>query len=271
MLAVGVDLAWSPRNPTGIAIASRSNGRWRLVSATADAVSNEEILDALETAIGPAPAVIAIDAPLVVPHRTRGRDGDRLITSVFGPYDAGVYPATKRTIGRYGGRRIWDLRDALVARGYVHDCCIPTGRPGRFFFETYPHAAAVALFRLPKVLKYKARQGRSLRERVDAFRAYERLLVGLHAFEPPLDGVEAHVDKAMSASRGRALKDYEDRLDAILCAYIAAYYWTWGTERCAIFGTLEGGYIVTPFHDDLATRVPDGASIVTYRSRTAPP
>lgn len=271
MLAVGVDLAWSPRNPTGIAIASRSNGRWRLVSATADAVSNEEILDALETAVGPAPSVIAIDAPLVVPHRTRGRDGDRLITSVFGPYDAGVYPATKRTIGRYGGRRIWDLRDALVARGYVHDCRIPTGRPGRFFFETYPHAAAVALFRLSKVLKYKARQGRSLRERVDAFRAYERFLVGLRAFEPPFDGVEAHVDKAMSASRGRALKDYEDRLDAILCAYVAAYYWTWGTERCAIFGTLKGGYIVTPFHEGLATRVPDSTEIVTYRSRTAPP
>ncbi len=271
MLAVGLDLAWSPRNPSGLAVAERKAGRWRVREARADVVSNEEILAAIDRSVGRAPAIVAIDAPLVVPYRTRGRDGDRLITKVFGSHDAGVYPATKRTIGRYGGRRIWDLRDALVARGYIHDCRIPTGRPGRFFFETYPHAAAVALFHLPKVLKYKSREGCSLRERMDAFRAYERLLVGLRTFNPPLDAVEPQIDKGMFALRGRALKDYEDRLDAILCAYVAAYYWTWGTERCAIFGTLKGGYIVTPFHEGLATRVPDSTEIITYGSRTAPP
>lgn len=278
MLAVGVDLAWSPRNPSGIAVAELHGGRWRLRGARADIVTNEEILAAVERIAGRRSAVLAIDAPLVVPHRSRGRDGDRLITSVFGPYDAGVYPATKRTIGRYGGQRIWELRDGLMARGFVHDCRIPPRRRGRFFFETYPHSAAVALFRLPKVLKYKAREGRALRERIDAFREYERRLVGLRDFEPPLDGVEGHLDKALASSRGHALKDYEDRLDAILCAYIAAYYWTWGTARCAIFGSLEGGYIVTPFHEELAVRIPPGDDIVTYagprnltRRGTAPP
>lgn len=279
MLALGLDLAWSPRNPSGIAVAELEDGRWHLQEARADIVANQEVLAAVERIVGRKAAILAIDAPLVVPHRSRGRDGDRLITKVFGPHDAGVYPATKRTIGRYGGQRIWELRDALVARGFVHECWIPRGRRGRFFFETYPHAAAVALFRLPKVLKYKTREGRSLRERIEAFREYERLLVGLRNSEPPLDGVEAHLDKGLAASRGHALKDYEDRLDAILCAYIAAYYWTWGTTRCAIFGSLEGGYIVTPFNAELAARVPPASRVVTYdglapmraRRGTAPP
>lgn len=276
---MGLDLAWSPRNPSGIAVAELADDRWHLREARVDIVANEEILAAVDRIVGRKAAILAIDAPLVVPHRSRGRDGDRLITKVFRPHDAGVYPATKRTIGRYGGQRIWELRDALVARGFVHECRIPQGRRGRFFFETYPHAAAVALFRLPKVLKYKAREGRSLRERLEAFREYERLLVGLRDFEPPLDGVEAQLDKSLTTWRGHALKDYEDRLDAILCAYIAMYYWTWGTTRCAIFGSLEGGYIVTPFNDELAARVPTGTPVVAFdgiastriRRGTAPP
>lgn len=278
MIAIGLDLAWSPRNPSGMAVAEHLADGWHLRDVRSDIVSNEEILAAIDRTVGREDAVLAIDAPLVVPHRTRGRDGDRLITSVFGSYDAGVYPATKRTIGRYGGQRIWRLRDALVDRGFVHDCRIPRGHRGRFFFETYPHAAAVALFRLPKVLKYKVREGRSSQERLDAFREYERLLGDLRDRDPPLRSVEDHLDNAGSATRGRALKAYEDRLDAILCAYIAAYYWTWGTTRCAIFGTLEGGYIVTPFNEELAARVPPGSRIVAYdgprltrRRGTAPP
>ena len=267
MYAVGIDLAWSPRNPTGIAVASLSKGGWRLRRVTADPVSNEEILAEIEGAVGEAPAVLAIDAPLVVPHWTRGRDGDRMITRVFGPFDAGVYPATKRTIGRYGGERIWRLVDDLTERGFLHDCRIPPRRPGRYVFETYPHAATVALFRLPRILKYKARQGRTNGERIEAFRELERRLRSLRRFEPALDGVGTHFIRDVGSCRGAGLKDYEDRLDAILCAYIAAYYWTWGTRRCAIFGSLEGGYIVTPFSGELAARVPTGDPVVTYEPR----
>jgi predicted RNase H-like nuclease len=38
----------------------------------------------------------------------------------------------------------------------------------------------------------------------------------------------------------------EDELDAFVCAYVAAYYWTHGTRRCRVVGDLESGYIVTP-------------------------
>lgn len=267
MYAVGIDLAWSPRNPTGIAFASLSRRAWHLRRVTADPVSNEEILTEIEAAVGSEPAVLAIDAPLVVPHRTRGRDGDRMITKVFGPYHAGVYPATRRTIGRYGGERIWRLVDDLEERGFHHDCRIRPGRAGRYVFETYPHAATVALFRLPRILKYKARQGRTDEERIAAFRDLERCLRSLRRFEPAFDGVDPHFVQDLASCRGSDLKAYEDRLDAILCAYIAAYYWTWGTRRCAIFGSRERGYIVTPFNEELAARVPAGGSVVTYGPR----
>jgi len=48
--------------------------------------------------------------------------------------------------------------------------------------------------------------------------------------------------------RGGALKDWEDRLDAVVCGYIAAYYWWWGEKRCRVFGDdWRRGYIVTPW------------------------
>src|SRR3990172_13208453 len=129
VLAVGLDLAWSPRNPSGLAVAEREAGRWRVREARADVVSNEEILAAIDRSVGRAPAIVAIDAPLVVPYRTRGRDGDRLITKVFGSHDAGVYPATKRTIGRYGGRGKWELRGALLGPRGLPQLRRPPGRP----------------------------------------------------------------------------------------------------------------------------------------------
>ncbi len=266
MHAVGIDLAWSPNNATGIAVAVRTKAGWKL--ETADTVrSNDDILAFLEAAVGKEPAILAIDAPLVVPHHQTTRVGDRAIASVFGPMKAAVYPATKNRLGSYGGRRIWDLVKDLEAAGYRHDCHMEPRVEARQFFETYPHAATVALFHLERILSYKAKQDRPYAERWRAFRRLEAYLRSLGAFEPRLRGVDKHLEPQVSRLKGKALKGYEDRLDGILCAYIAAYYWTWGTERCAIFGSLEGGYIVTPMSPEVARRIPDGSSVVMYTGK----
>jgi len=265
VFAVGIDLAWSPRNGSGLALAEDVGGRWRLRDIRDALGDNQEILSYVETRVGTHPAILAIDAPLVVPYPRSGRDGDRLVTQVFGPSQAGVYPATRVHMTRYGGQRIWDLVRGLEALGFRHDWCIPSNPDIRRFFETYPHAAAVALFNLDRTLKYKARQGRTYETRWDAFRTFEARLRDLRSFDPPLEGVEEFLDPDVTQKRGRALKAYEDRLDAILCAYVAAYHRTWGTRRCAVFGSLEGGYIVTPMNRRLASRIAPGTPGVVYQ------
>jgi predicted RNase H-like nuclease len=42
------------------------------------------------------------------------------------------------------------------------------------------------------------------------------------------------------------LKLVEDQIDAVLCAYIAAHWWVWGTRRNRVYGCGETGYIVVP-------------------------
>jgi predicted RNase H-like nuclease len=42
------------------------------------------------------------------------------------------------------------------------------------------------------------------------------------------------------------LKALEDKLDALLCAYIGAHWWYWGIERNLVLGDRTTGYIVIP-------------------------
>lgn len=45
---------------------------------------------------------------------------------------------------------------------------------------------------------------------------------------------------------GPALKIHEDRLDAIVCGYLAFYFWYWRDDRNEVFGDVNTGYIVNP-------------------------
>src|SRR3989442_14511656 len=212
MYAVGIDLAWSPRNGTGLAVAEKKADRWIVREAVSRVGTNREIVDTVLSHTTDKPAIIAIDAPLVVPFDTRGRDGDRLITKLFGRYDAGVYPATRFYLGRYGGKRIWDLVKDLEGVGFRHDCRVEPGKPARMFFETYPHAATVALFGLRKTLKYKTRQGRTYVTRCRAFRDLQARLKELARFRPALAGVEEFLTPKLTALPGGKPKGYGDRL-----------------------------------------------------------
>jgi predicted RNase H-like nuclease len=42
------------------------------------------------------------------------------------------------------------------------------------------------------------------------------------------------------------LKPVEDQIDAVLCAYIAAYWWFWARRRNTVYGSEEHGYVVVP-------------------------
>ncbi len=42
------------------------------------------------------------------------------------------------------------------------------------------------------------------------------------------------------------LKPVEDRIDAVLCAYIGACWWWAGAEGNQLYGSQNGGYIAVP-------------------------
>jgi predicted RNase H-like nuclease len=256
---IGLDLAWSGRNASGIAVLEGNAAGARLTHSGLLG-SDAEVLAFLdEQAAGS--AIIAIDAPLSVPNETGKRPGETLLAPVFGRQQANAHPANRATLTRYNGGEIRGevLKAALQTRGFVDDpfwlvasdVRSPDVRvpdiwvPGiRVMVEVYPHAAMVALFGLSRTLKYKQKgQGR---DKLDAaWREYHAHLAALALAEPPMTGLDALLSVDPSTLRGATLKNHEDEVDAVMCAYIALYAHRF-PGRCEVFGTVAEGYILTP-------------------------
>lgn len=112
----------------------------------------------------------------------------------------------------------------------------------------YPHAGLVALFELPKSLKYK--NGTLAQKRL-GLRILTEHLGQLAQATPALLKTSYLADlltRDLSSLNGRDLKAYEDSMDAVFCAYLAYYFWYWRLvrNRIRIFGDLDTGYIVNP-------------------------
>lgn len=239
----GIDLAWSARNPTGVVAIRRPDpaAGWRLVDRWT-VTSDEEILeivcprsqDADDEHRGE-PPLLAIDAPLIAPNPAgTSRPADREVTRRFARFHAGAYPANRALCPRpleFAARLVehgfsLDPRDAIRGR--------PTA------VEVFPHAAAVGLFGLPRILKYK--KGPVAVRRRELARFQELLRRELPRLSPP---VEPPPDDPLQSLRGAALKAREDLLDAHLAAAAAAAYLT-DPARFDIVGDLELGYVLVP-------------------------
>ncbi len=183
-------------------------------------------------------AGIGIDAPTVIPNATGMRIADRLAHSLYGKYHAGAYPASR---ARSFWKRTTGLSSALVKMGFGHGDDLSPRGAGRFQIEVHPHAASVQLFVLDRIIKYK--KGLLVDRALELQRFRELLLQRLPSLVPKLD---LSALPEVPVSSGRALKAVEDQLDAVLAAYIAAYWWYWGRERNEVLGNARLGYIVVP-------------------------
>src|SRR6476661_6014043 len=115
MLFLGIDFGWQGK-PSGLASAEWTNDVLEL-RTTLRRTGLDEILVWIDEQAGSGPAMIGIDAPIVIPNQTGMRSVDRLMHREFGKYHAGCYPANlslpsaERTVG---------LSRALEQRGFQH-------------------------------------------------------------------------------------------------------------------------------------------------------
>lgn len=248
---IGIDLAWSPRNRSGAAALRGDAAGGELVDL-ALLGGEAEIVAYVERHAGAGPAIVAVDAPLCVPNETGRRACERELQRVFGRYQAGPHPTNRGLLAFNGVVRGEALVAALAARGFACTAAIDAGEPARRVVEVFPHPATIALFGLERTLKYKKANQPARREQARAdWRRYQGCLRSLAGADPPLAGQAPFLEEDVATLRGRALKGYEDRADALLCAYIALYAYRWGASRCRAFGDLAGGSIFTPLPPEL--------------------
>jgi predicted RNase H-like nuclease len=231
MLFLGIDFGWQGK-PSGLASLSW-NGKSLLLRSIERLTGVDEVLAWVDEQVEGGPAMIGVDAPIVIPNAAGMRDSDKLMHRHFGKYHAGCYPAN---LGRPFAGRTLGLSRALEVRGFQHGDTLQPRTSGRYQIEVHPHAACVQLFDLPKILKYK--KGPVADRRRELMRYRGLLLNRL----PRLGNIQL----PEIPPRGSALKPVEDQLDAVLCAYIGAHWWLYGLARSTVYGSAAGGYIVVP-------------------------
>ena len=232
---VGLDLAWGERNHTGIAVID-SDGRLLHIGIAQDDAS-------IEAAVAPYvrdECLVAIDAPLIVKNPTGLRPCEAALNRDFQRFEAGARPAyTEKP-------EFNDPRGARLATALALDMD-PSSRARRRAIEVYPHPATVVLFELEKTLKYK--KG-AIEDRQRELLQLMTRIEGLDGATPRLRvnhnmaWVELH-RRVAAATRQVQLDRDEDPVDAVLCAYVALY-WYHRPEDVTVYGDFATGYIVTP-------------------------
>ncbi|MFK5584170.1 DUF429 domain-containing protein [Serinicoccus sp. LYQ131] len=232
---VGIDLAWNDRARTGLAIIDEGG---RLLDS-ASVRSDAEIDAWLDAHVSSEIDIVAVDAPLIVNNPTGQRPCERMVSSVFGRYDAGCHASN--TSKSYmnppraavlAQRRGWDIDPGV----HSHGVCL----------EVYPHPAMVGLFGLGRILPYKGKGGRSLEVRRAAtvvLLNHLEALEGLHLSGN--DRWQQIRDSVEGATRPMHLEHLEDEIDAILCAHLA-WLWRHRREELQVYGDVDTGYIIAP-------------------------
>ena len=180
MKFLGIDLGWQSQ-PSGLCYLELIDGKLRLQ----DLDRKDEIAvilvwgdNCVETGES---AIIAVDAPTLIPNATGSRLPDKLTHKHFGKYHAGCYPAT---LGLAFAQRTVNFGLELESRGYVHAPTIEAQKPGRYQIEVFPHPAIVQLFGLQKILKYK--KGKIGDRHLELTKLYNYIVEVLPTIEPNL-------------------------------------------------------------------------------------
>lgn len=230
---LGVDLGWYGK-PSGVASLALDASGLHL-RGIARLERQCDILDWIQTEAACGGAVVAVDAPLVIRNQAGIRSAEHELNRDFRRFHAGCHAAN---LGRPFAANVVAFSRLLESAGFRHGANMVPRQPGRFQIEVHPHAAAVSLFHLDRIVKYK-RGPRDDRAR-ELRRLRRLMLTRLPQIEPALSLRLPHVPRAGNT------KPVEDQIDAVLCAFIAAHWWRWTIARNRLYGAQESGYIIVP-------------------------
>jgi predicted RNase H-like nuclease len=233
----GFDMAWRPeRNGSGFAVGQLDGDILVLESVQ---VAQNTIAQWIQVIAQESLFGIAIDAPLIIHNQSGQRPCEAELNKVFRSAKAGCHPSN---LSLYPDAASVTLGIKLVQQGFTH-----LAQDQKFMLECYPHPSMVRLFDWSERLSYK-RGSVELRKQgqvmlADAIVSLERASLAFHIPESRSECLQR--DFIMSL-RGRAVKQNEDALDALICLYIAALFAT-GAEGYT-FGETDTGYVWVPMN-----------------------
>ena len=241
MLFIGIDLAWTYKNESGICVISES-GEVKFLDA--GIYTNGEILEIIRN-YSEDDMCIAIDAPLIVNNETgsRGAEGALMRAKIHG-HRLSAFNSNRSYFMKVFG----DIRGETLMKmvqGEFPDTEVGFTESKSNIIETFPTGICCGLFPEIYPVKYK-RKPKVLFD--ETCRQMEILLKRLGRIET----VEGHVTELssklaldMSSLTRKEHKHIEDKIDAFLCAY-GMYSIYHGRAEGVMFGNTEDGFMVVP-------------------------
>jgi predicted RNase H-like nuclease len=250
-LVLGIDAAWSPKNPSGVALVAAGQDIPRLVRAAPSYehfmrnappdqwgermdshLALPELLAEAQRIAGEAVRVIAVDMPVALtPVRSRRRC-DKAISTLFGANWCSTHSPTKERPGTISDVF---LNDAVNAGFSLKTTGSGDASPA--LLEVYPHVALLALCNSQYRLRYKLSRrrtywpDRSAEEgREEIRREWVRILTSLKS---KID-MDLEIDRHIKSQR--AWKAWEDVIDAIVCCWVGL---EWLSGRARPYGDVE--------------------------------
>ena len=234
---LGLDLAWAPRHSSGGAVLELHEDGLKLVSSCS-LRAHEDILSWIARNRGRDGVTLAVNAPIIVENTGGQRGCDAMLHEHFSQHHVDEYQVNlvnashPRTIGR-----------ALMRMGFDPN---PSAE-GDKVVETYNQATQVLLWDVDRPIRLKAGPVGARKDAVARFR--ETMVEMLDEANPVLvdsPALNELVFADLPSSNGSRVGELEERLEAVLCAYTAAYLNIRGPEDCAFLGDLNDGYVLLP-------------------------
>lgn len=245
MRYLGLDLGWTPRDSSGGVVLEPVEGGVRVVSA--DSLrAHEDTLRWITRNRGRSGCVLTVNAPVIVENLSGSRPCDKLLQEHFNRYRIDEY--ANNTVSASHPRT---MAKGLLRMGFDLD---PSSTANERLVETHTQSAQVLLFGVDRPVRMKAGPIGGRKESVARLRELiaERLFHGTPRLmpSPALEGLmTAHLPDL----NGTRLGELEERIEALLVAYIAAWLGENGVASCAYLGDQHRGYILLPDPSRLPT------------------
>ena len=137
MILIGIDLAWSEKNPSGIAIGeiSENGTKFKIIDVKSLVLDKEKLLN--DFVFKYSPEGIAIDAPCIAKNKDSSRSCEKKINSLFNYSDANCHSTN---LDNSYVHHCLEISKTLYENGYSYI------ENGKWQIECYPHASLVRMF-----------------------------------------------------------------------------------------------------------------------------
>ncbi len=240
MRFLGLDLGWTPRDSSGGVVLEAVEDGVRLVSA--DSLrAHEDVLRWVVRNRGRSGCILVVNAPIIVTNMSGPRPCDRLVQEHFSRFK--IDEVANNIVSASHPRT---MAGGLMRMGFDPD---PNAEGDRIV-ETHSQSAQIMLFGLDRPIRTKTGPIGSRKEAVARLRELieEFFMDG----DPPLE-VSPELDQILTAHlpdlNGTRVGELEEKIEALTCAYTAAWLGIRGPNACAFLGDLQRGYVLLPDPD----------------------